>query len=451
MTASAAELFEPGEYLQPHGRPGTFSVLQRREGKVAQDSWPLAVLPDVVKAIDPRWDTWISQASFVGNNRRAVNLRDVGLLFADLDTYRSPGLQGKTPEEQAELLAIFCRSEGVPVPSAVLFSGRGLQAKWLLVEAQDPTTLFEWNQAQSALVQLLAPFSADTKAKDISRVLRLDQTINTKSGKQCRVIWTSSGLDTVLARYDFEELREALVDQNEHNDPKQCSIPPAGRRPLALPQETNLRRLAWFRLYDLRDLWQLRGGVVEGFRELTLFWQLCFLVRAEPCKAADLWKEAQALAAQIAPGGQFYRNSDLGTVYRKARATSHGEMVEYHGKLYPPVYTPRNTTLLELFEITSDEQRHLRTIIDSNERNRRRAQKRRELGMRERSEYEANSFAHTRPWEDEGMSRRTWYRRREDARSADLPNSPTGAHSCHLSAFGSTECFRWVERTTLQE
>jgi hypothetical protein len=38
--------------------------------------------------------------------------------------------------------------------------------------------------------------------------------------------------------------------------------------------------------------------------------------------------------------------------------------------------------------------------------------RRRALGVRLRAEYEVNSLSRTKPWQAEGMSRRTWYRRR---------------------------------------
>ena len=240
---SAAELFEPGEYLQSGSRSGWFAVLSKPGGNSRQEFFELNRLPDVVKALDPDVDTYITQASFTAANRRAVNLRDVGLLFADLDTYGSHGLAGKGSEEQADLLVQYCRQEGLPVPSVVLFSGRGLQAKWLLIEAQGPATLFEWNEAQKALVRLLETFSADRAVKDVSRVLRLDRTINTKSGERCRVVWTASGVDGCPVRYDFEELREALAVQEVTTREPEQRRKAADRPVLALPQEQNLRRL----------------------------------------------------------------------------------------------------------------------------------------------------------------------------------------------------------------
>lgn len=400
------ELFEPGEYLQT-GRPGYFSVLSKLNGDAKQQSYELQHLEKVVRGLNPFQDTWITQAVFKGPNRRAVNLRDVGLLFADLDTYRTETLKGKTPEEQAAALCSYCSTEGIPTPSVVLFSGRGLQAKWFLSAAVEPVDLFEWNQAQLALVRLLESFSADMASRDVSRVLRVDRTVNTKSGAMVRVVHVTGGIEACPARYDFQQLRELLVRHGLTVEKPEIRRQAKDRPALALPREYTFKRLNWARLYDIRNLWTARGGVPEGFRELTLFHEICFLLHAEPGRVDDLWREAETLAAQIAPGTSFYRRSDLGTVYRRAMASRAGEVVEYGGRTYPPLYTPKNETLLEVFRITPEEERNMRTVISETERQRRQTERRRAAGVKVRVLYGPE-----KPWDAEGISRRTWFRRR---------------------------------------
>ncbi|MBD4812111.1 replication protein, partial [Xanthomonas citri pv. citri] len=82
----------------------------------------------------------------------------------------------------------------------------------------------------------------------------------------------------------------------------------------------------------------------------------------------------------------------------------------------------KNDTLLNLFQITQDEQRQLRTIIGRDmalERDRKRDEaRRRAAGAVDRQTYESRSATRTRPWEALGMSRRSWYR-------AGKPAGPT--------------------------
>ena len=412
----AETLFEPAEYLDEQS-PGYFSVLAKphgADGRAEQHSYELHHLPTVVRGLNPAFDTWISQASFSQPNRRAVNLESVGLLFCDLDTYNVPNLANRSAEEQANLLVAFCIAEEIPTPSIILFSGRGLQAKWLLTHALGPVSLYDWNSVQLALVKTLEPFAADVNSRDVSRVLRLENTVNTKSGQKARVVYVTGGVEDCPARYDFQDLRELFEKRyptvKERPAQKQEKREP---RILSLPQDVSFKRLNWCRLNDIRNLWELRGGVPVGYREVTLFWELNFLLRAEPGRLADIWKEAEALAGQIGSSDGWYRNYDVSTLYRKAREARNGLTVEFHGREYPPLYTPRNQTLIDTFRITADEERQMKTIISQTEKYRREMERRRAAGVRERSEYLSGSIERQKPWEAEGISRRTWYYRRK--------------------------------------
>ena len=386
--AEIIELFEPGEYLDRKG-PGYFSILAKPNGNARQDSYELRHLPTVVDGLNPAFDTWITQASFTRPNRRAVNVDTIGLLFVDLDTYRVPNLATRGPDAQVNLLLGYCDANGIPWPSIVLYSGRGLQAKWLLSEALGAASLYDWNSVQLGLVRAMADFGSDRNARDVSRVLRVERTINSKSGDRCRIVHVTGGVAAAPARYDFEDLRDLFAE------PERLPVRQRSEGNVrAMPESMNLKRLNWFRLYDIRDLWRMRGGVPEGMRELTLFWELNFLLWAEPGKVCDLWNESQALAAEIDPKGGWYKMSDLSTVYRRAATRK--------------LYTPKNATLAERFQITPEEERYLRTIISSDEKYRRKVEKRRKQGVRPQE----LSLSRLKPWEAQGISRRTWYRRR---------------------------------------
>ncbi|NYZ70404.1 replication protein, partial [Endozoicomonas sp. SM1973] len=121
-----------------------------------------------------------------------------------------PNLRDKSPEGLTWALIEFCQQEGLPPPSLVLFSGRGLYAKWILTTPVPRQALPRWNACQRELVNRLSEFGADTGAKDASRVLRIVNTVNSKSGERVRVVYVNGSMENPL-RYNFEELCETLL------------------------------------------------------------------------------------------------------------------------------------------------------------------------------------------------------------------------------------------------
>ena len=99
---------EARTYLDP-SRVGFFSILVDVNGKKRQSSHRLTEIPNILKLLDKTRDTWISQAEFFQPNRRVVNLARIGLLFADLDTYRTDWAAGRSPEQLANSVLYFCQ------------------------------------------------------------------------------------------------------------------------------------------------------------------------------------------------------------------------------------------------------------------------------------------------------------------------------------------------------
>lgn len=392
--AEEAQMFHDTE------RNGFFSILVDVNGNKRQSAHRLGDMPKVLGLIDPNRDTWLSQAEFFQPNRRIVNLARIGLLFADLDTYRTDWALGRSPEQLADSVLYFCHQEGIPTPSLLVFSGRGIQAKWLLESAVPRPALPRWNACQRYLVDRLKEAGADVGAKDASRVLRLIDTVNTKSGEVCRVVHVESGADGQPVRYNFEYLAEVLLpvarwdiekqkqQRDEREKRKQLKLIGGGK-------SDNLRgfsgrQLAWHRLEDLRTLMTLRGGVAEGDRMRHLHWQLNFLLLSGATNSRLMYQEAATLARAI-DGAWGHNSKELMTLYSKAKQFEAGEKVSFGDKEYPALYTPRNDTLINLFEITDDEQRELRTIISKGmaaERHRDRdTERRRAAGAVDRETY----------------------------------------------------------------
>ncbi len=390
-------------------RQGFFSLLVAgsdctgRLPQKHQRSYRLTELATVIPLLNPKRDSWISQAEFSQPNRRVVNIARVGLLFVDFDTYKTEWGKGKTPAALAEAILYGCADEGIPPPSIIIFSGQGLQAKWLLDSALPRDALPRWNACQRFLIDRLSYWGADPAARDASRVLRLVNTTNSKTGRRVHVEHVTEGEDGQPVRYSFDQLaeyllpmtRQEIAESREATQRKKAErlekwkIIEGERKPGLRPLSG--RQLAWDRLNDLRRLATLRGGVAEGQRMVHLFWQLNFLLLSGATTSGLMWHEAAALASQI-DRSWGYGTGELSTLYGKARQYEAGEQVEFNGKKYPALYTPRNDTLISLFQITDDEQREMKTIITpdlARERHAdREAARRRAAGAIPREQYE---------------------------------------------------------------
>ena len=376
--------------------PGFFALLTQRPAndhdggrRLQQRSFRLEYLPTVLDRLDRTRTSYLSQAEFFKPNRRVVHLWRINSCFVDLDVYRSEwaGLSGR-------LLTLdvlrFCADEGIPKPSLIINSGRGLYLKWALDRPLPQAALPRWNAVQVELVRRLAPFGADPKARSASQVLRLVQTVNAKSGAVVRVVHVEE-VDGAPLRWDFDELadqvlpftraelqalradraaaREARREQRQRFQTVQ-----GGRKG---PAGFSARSLAWARLEDLRTLQRLRGGVVaEGMRESALFWSLRFMLGAGVTTPQQAPYEAVALAREINPSftcGSAWHECDLGTLYRRAQAEA-----LHPGDRTTGLYWVTNQRLIELFQVTPDEERQLRTIVSRDERRRRNREQHRE-------------------------------------------------------------------------
>ena len=399
---------EPTLYHDPAAR-GFFALLTQQAGSATkqQQTYRVEQLPWILEKLNPAIDSWISQAEFAMPSRRVVHLLRISLCFVDLDTYHSPQLAGRKPEDLAKFLRMVCDDRGIPQPTLILFSGRGLQVKWLLDRPLPRKALIRWNVVQRTLVGALRDLEADPAARDASRVLRIERTTNTRTGEIVRVVdvLTANGEPV---RYDFDRFAlEVLPVERElwrqksqaaESRRKQLRLISGGREENRGRRGFNVREWAWVCVDDLRVLARMRGwmqgGVPDGSRMLYLHWMMNFLLLSGATNSAEMYREAEALAREVMPKWTFSR-SELGTLFRKARDYEAGVSVEIGGRKYPPLYTPSGAHMAELLSLSTEEQYQLRAFrsveVRKDQDAARKRQERREAGAVARSKYLADS------------------------------------------------------------
>jgi len=372
-------LFDEVSHYHDAGRRGFFAICQRPDGsELRQKSYRLDLLPKVLSRVNPKIDTYMSQCEFTHPNRCKVNLARIPLCFVDLDYYAAGSYMHHRAAQMAGAILQHCEDNGIPEPSVIMHSGRGCYLKWFFTSPIPRAALPRWDALQGEFVRRFSDFGADIHAKDASRILRVENTVNMKSGEVCRVLWPTQASPV---HYDFEMLcREVLpVDRDLiRNPPKpkvQLTLHQGGNKPGLRP--LSAIRLNWDRLADLRTLVALRGPVPVGQRDEFLFLAACFA--SWVVAPATLRLEVDSLAREFVPSLPFSQvRGYTSSAIRRAELASQGQSIIYNGQVRDPRYYFTNAALIDLLKITRDEERVLKTIISKGEAKERDAERKRQ-------------------------------------------------------------------------
>ena len=137
-----------------------------------------------------------------------------------------------------------------------------------------------WNAVQRELVARLEPFGADPGARDASQVLRLVDTVNTRSGERVRVLWVQRHAEDVR-RYPFEWLAETLL--------------PVSREALQLKRQPHSTA------HPLKVLPGGKTGNLRVFSGRQLAWDRLEPTQARPTARLDRTRHPARLPLQVRP------------------------------------------------------------------------------------------------------------------------------------------------------
>ena len=294
-----------------------------------------------LKDLDMRDENiYITLNTFYKPCRRLENIKELNTLFIDLDYYKT----GKTKDQVLMDLEKNYFNQSIPIPNYVIDSGRGMYLIWI-INAVPSKALPLWKAVQEYLYNQLKYFGADRQALDATRILRVPGSINSKSKTVVNI------LDEYEYIYDLREIQNGFLPELKPYEKKKG-------RPSKINYIYRERSLYYGRIQDIIKLCELREYDLKGHRELILF-----LYRYYLCSFTEDIEKALNDALE------------LNSMFRKAlsereviRATRSAERC-YLDK--NKQYKYKNETLIELLEITEEEQKYMIIIISKEEYKRR--------------------------------------------------------------------------------
>ena len=286
-------------------------------------------------------NVYISLNTFFSTYRRVEFLKELKAHFIDLDVYNTKFTKDQILMHLEE--EHFGRT--IPRPNLIIDSGRGFYLIWL-INTVPSKALPLWKAVEEYLYSILKPFGADRQALDPTRVLRVPGSINSKVNSIVKII---EEYDYI---YDLREIQSEYLPELEERKAKKKG------RPKKIVYVHRERSLYYARIQDITKLCELREYDLRGHREFILFlyrYYLCYFLE-------DTQKALQDVL-------ELNREFILPLSEREViRATRSAEKV-YLTK--DKDYKYKSQTLIELLEITEDEEIHMTTIISDKEFKRR--------------------------------------------------------------------------------
>jgi hypothetical protein len=394
-------------------------------------------------------DIYFSQGLYFrpGKKHDKAGIKVLPWVWVDLDIYNVlPAWDDMTWEERTATLTEAVMSSGLPFPTLMISSGHGAYMIWKL---KDPV----WNVSKKGgklpisvveavnkeLVKKLSDFGADMKCTEGARVLRVPGSRHSGTRELVKILHNSgltyamSDMKAAVLPYTsaevlewkrdqgattraFNKQRKVWAEENAERAEKRRADDPCNivsldaararrggfsRRTHALKIIADLRTLAGIR-------WPDSGEVKKGFRDL--FGHLAVSALAGCTPPGALIETARKHLAGTVPHSYLMSEEFEIANSTSVRLAKEEKRYAYSGK-----------RMAELLNVTPAEEEALSVIVGAEVKKARvrvrkttteRARQRR-AGAVERVEYEAGSLSKAKPWEAEGISRRTWYRRQK--------------------------------------
>lgn len=234
------------------------------------------------------------------------------------------------------------------------------------------TALYTWQQLEDYLYNNLKHLWADRSATDAARLLRLPNTINSRNNEPCKVLYVDHEL--IYSMYDLREKFLRYGGESSHTKKDK-----RGKNKGKITRIFNSYSLHLTRIQDIEMLCQLRNWDIKGYRNKVLhcwiYWNGIYerdLAQLEKMALEFNNTFSEPLDDQVVEAVVLSCDRAIESfLEHQRRLTNEDNLSGSESPLRATGYNYRNSTLIDMLDITEEEQRHLKTIIGTNERYRR--------------------------------------------------------------------------------
>ena len=316
-------------------------------------------------------------------------LKRLNAFWVDLDYYKVPHLKGLNP---AQIVGLMEMDLNFPTPSFIVDSGNGIYLIWLI------ETLYagqsykkDWDKVEREIIKFFGEFGADTSASDSARVLRMVGSINSRTGRTVKLHEINKDDNGNPIRYDLNDLKDFFVGvedlfANEVNTSPKKVKKAVKKAPKSFKRATNVLPLKnkltlnQDRAEDLERLVEMRTGqAMEGCRNQLLMlyrFHLTLVGMSEQdslqaclelnSKFYDALPEREVTTSTKSAIRNFKKYEKANKEFQELEGVSFSEFM-YQKK----IYFFKNEWIIDELGITQDEMKYLLTIINDDERKRR--------------------------------------------------------------------------------
>ena len=299
---------------------------------------------------------YMSVADYLRVKRESDNLYGVSSIILDLDTYHSVYEYDSDGEIFQAMRPVIDRIGIEPHMYVNSGHGRYLVFSFNNINLSVPSMRKLYQETVKKLIYQFKEFGADSKCSDITRVFRIPGNINPKTGERAYII------EHFENRITLSELAAAvgICKGKTASDKKKKSRQRKFEMYYPSLDKSRYTKVNVQRDEDFNTLLELRNYSIEGYRNILfhLMSVNCFYLGMDEDSVRDYLNEInRSLAAPY---------DSLDAVIRYAKHNHERYEEDYEGAVK---YT--NRRIVELLDITGEEQAHMKQLIGQKEADKR--------------------------------------------------------------------------------